>query len=271
MCRYWCARSIISCSSSSRYCGFTRAGSCVPSPRFGITNACITAALGARELVDGVDRLRGLRERQRVARCRARSERRRAPTSSSPSRGRPPSGSGGARGSSHGSTSPPSRACGQTAAKKALNARVRHPPLPVGVDVMGLDVEDELARQVAKRRLALAAVPLEIAGVGGGGVCRPSRSCRSSPGITMSIAQKPIAEAAAVRTNWRLLIPNLRRKRSVSRSARLHDRKLRRVRRRREVLVVRARQHVDRQVLGHPAPRVPLRSRGQRRPAVASS
>ena len=85
-------------------------------------------ALRARELVDDVDRLRRLLDRQRVVRVRRRRARPTAPCTSSRSRGRSPSGSGSARGSRSGRASPPlARSCGQTREER-VDGRVGHAP-----------------------------------------------------------------------------------------------------------------------------------------------
>ena len=242
-----------------------------PEPRLGITNACMhRSAASARELVDGVDGLGRLGERQRVVGVGRGRHAPTAPSSSSPSRGRAPSGSGSARGSRSG-RSRRRRRPSEPSAGSRTGRRDRRGLRPDGG-------EERVDRRVATRhipsgstwcdctskmnspgRLRSVSRPLRPAhsrsqASASCRCCRPSRSCRSGP---RDHVDRPEADRRRRRRAHELARGSCRTCAASARSrgsASSHDRQLPRARRRREVLLVGARHDVDRQVLGELLP-----------------
>src|SRR3712207_4462876 len=128
-----------------------------------------------------------------------------------------------------------------------------------------LDVEDELALQVVERVLAAPAVVLEVARAAGLGLAlRPAvvAPVALAHGVDGPEADRGGGGSADERTPAHVEL----RPHPLGLAAReVHDRELLAAGIRWEVLVVRARKHVDGHVLGHLLPGVPVGLAGQRR------
>ncbi len=198
------------------------------------------------QVVDDVDRLRRLGERQGVLGRPARSGRRRARSSSSPSRGRAPSGSGSGRGwhRIRLAALPRLRPDG---GEEGVEGGVFDPPHPSGSTWW-----DWTSKMNSPGRLRSVSRPLRPAHsrshASGRAAPARSRSCRSGPS---GPGRSPRSRSRSRPRCGRTGAATSRTCAAIARSRgwRVHDRELRRGRRGRKVLVVRAREHVDRQVL----------------------